>query len=76
MELSVIAAAVIQGTSLQGRRGTVAGAVIGVVLMESLSNGMSLMNLLSAFQSITVGLVLLVAVYADIRSRGSNVLYG
>jgi ABC-type xylose transport system permease subunit len=76
MELNVIAAAVIGGTSLLGGRGTVAGAVIGAVLMESLSNGMSLMNLPSAFQAIAVGLVLLIAVYADIRSRGKAVLEG
>jgi D-xylose transport system permease protein len=76
MELDVIAAAVIGGTSLLGGRGTVAGAIIGAVLMESLSNGMSLMNLSSAYQSIAVGLVLLVAVYADIRSRGRSALDG
>ena len=70
LELDVIAAAVIGGTSLLGGRGTVAGAVLGVLLMESLANGMSLMNLPSAYQSITVGLVLLIAVYVDIRSRG------
>lgn len=70
MELNVIAAAVIGGTSLLGGRGTVSGAIIGAVLMESLSNGMSLMNLPSAFQSIAVGLVLLLAVYADLRGRG------
>jgi D-xylose transport system permease protein len=72
LELNVIAAAVIGGTSLMGGRGTVAGAVIGAVLMESLSNGMSLMNLPSAYQSITVGLVLLFAVYADLRGRGGK----
>lgn len=72
LELNVIAAAVIGGTSLMGGRGTVAGAVIGAILMESLSNGMSLMNLPSAYQSITVGLVLLFAVYADLRSRGGR----
>ena len=70
LELNVIAAAVIGGTSLLGGRGTVAGAVLGALLMESLANGMSLMNLPSAYQQITVGLVLLVAVYTDIRSRG------
>ena len=72
MELNVIAAAVIGGTSLLGGRGTVSGAIIGAVLMESLSNGMSLMNLPSAYQSIAVGFVLLLAVYADIRSRGAK----
>jgi D-xylose transport system permease protein len=72
LELNVIAAAVIGGTSLLGGRGTVAGAILGALLMESLSNGMSLMNLPSSYQSITVGLVLLAAVYTDIRSRGSS----
>jgi ABC-type xylose transport system permease subunit len=72
LELNVIAAAVIGGTSLLGGRGTVVGAILGALLMESLSNGMSLMNLPSAYQAITVGLVLLLAVYADIRSRGSS----
>jgi len=70
LELNVIAAAVIGGTSLLGGQGTVSGAVVGALVMESLSNGMSLMNLPSAYQSIAVGLVLLVAVYADMRSRG------
>lgn len=70
LELNVIAAAVIGGTSLLGGRGTVVGAAIGALLMESLANGMSLMNLPSSYQSITVGLVLLLAVYADLRGRG------
>jgi D-xylose transport system permease protein len=70
LELNVIAAAVIGGTSLLGGRGTIAGALLGAVLMESLANGMSLMNLPSAYQLIAVGLVLLLAVYADIRGRG------
>ena len=74
MELNVIAAAVIGGTSLLGGRGTISGAVIGALLMESLSNGMSLMNLPSAYQSIAVGFVLLVAVWVDIRSRGARAL--
>ena len=72
LELNVIAAAVIGGTSLLGGRGTIAGAFIGAVLMESLANGMSLMNLPSAYQLIAVGLVLLLAVYADIRGRGAE----
>jgi ABC-type xylose transport system permease subunit len=72
LELNVIAAAVIGGTSLMGGRGTVAGAVIGALLMESLANGMSLMNLPSSYQSIAVGLVLLFAVYVDVRGRGGR----
>lgn len=72
LELNVIAAAVIGGTSLMGGRGTVAGAAIGALLMESLANGMSLMNLPSSYQSIAVGLVLLLAVYVDVRGRSSH----
>lgn len=72
LELNVIAAAVIGGTSLMGGRGIVSGAVIGALLMESLANGMSLMNLPSSYQSIAVGLVLLVAVYIDVRGRGNR----
>jgi D-xylose transport system permease protein len=70
LELNVIAAAVIGGTSLLGGRGTVGGAILGALLMESLANGMSLINLPSAYQQITVGMVLLLAVYADIRGHG------
>lgn len=69
LELNVIAAAVIGGTSLLGGVGTVGGAVLGALLMESLNNGMSLMNLPSYYQQIAIGLVLLVAVFIDIRSR-------
>lgn len=73
LELNVIAAAVIGGTSLLGGIGTVAGALMGAVLMESLNNGMSLMNLPTYWQQISVGLVLLVAVYIDLRSRRGRV---
>ena len=69
LELTVIAAAVIGGTSLFGGKGTPAGAVIGALLLESLNNGMGLMNVESSFQLIVNGLVLLVAVYVDIRGR-------
>lgn len=69
LELNVIAAAVIGGTSLLGGVGTVAGAVIGALLMESLNNGMSLINLPSYFQQMAVGVVLLLAVFLDIRGR-------
>jgi D-xylose transport system permease protein len=69
LELNVIAAAVIGGTSLFGGIGRVEGAVLGALLMESLNNGMSLLNLPSYYQQIAIGLVLLLAVYLDVRSR-------
>jgi len=68
-ELDAIAAAVIGGTSTMGGEGTVMGAVIGALVMSSLDNGMSLMNLGSMYQLIVKGLILLLAVAVDIATR-------
>jgi D-xylose transport system permease protein len=64
-ELYVIAAAVIGGTSLAGGVGTIYGAMLGALLMQSIISGMSLLNLPTAYQSIVVGVVLVVAVFLD-----------
>lgn len=64
-ELSVIAAAVIGGTSLAGGIGTVAGAILGAVVMQSLENGMVLLGVSSAMRQIIIGLVLIAAVWFD-----------
>jgi D-xylose transport system permease protein len=64
-ELLVIAAAVIGGTSLAGGVGTVAGAMLGAVLMQSLQSGMVLLGVDTPLQSIVVGAVLVVAVGFD-----------
>jgi D-xylose transport system permease protein len=64
-ELLVIAAAVIGGTSLAGGVGTVAGAMLGAVLMQSLQSGMVLLGVDTPLQSIVVGAVLVVAVGLD-----------
>lgn len=69
MELDAIAAAVIGGTSLMGGEGTVAGAVVGALIMASLDNGMSLLNLDVTYQYVVKGLVLLLAVWADMATR-------
>jgi D-xylose transport system permease protein len=68
-ELDAIAACVIGGTSLVGGAGTVAGAIIGALVMASLDNGMSLMNLESFWQYIVKGGILVLAVYVDIYNR-------
>jgi D-xylose transport system permease protein len=68
-ELDAIAACVIGGTSLMGGIGTIAGAVIGALVMASLDNGMSLMNLESFWQYIVKGTILVLAVYVDIYTR-------
>ena len=64
-ELYVIAAVVIGGTSLAGGIGTIYGAMLGALLMQSLQSGMSLLNFDSAYQDIVVGIVLALAVYLD-----------
>ncbi|MEL6211893.1 MAG: sugar ABC transporter permease, partial [Pseudomonadota bacterium] len=64
-ELYVIAAAVIGGTSLSGGVGTIAGAVLGAVVMQSLQSGMVLMGLDTPLQNIVVGMVLVMAVWLD-----------
>ena len=69
MELDAIAAAVIGGASLLGGRGTVWGALLGALVMASLDNGMSLMNMDITFQYVIKGLILLLAVWVDMAQR-------
>lgn len=64
-ELDVISAAVIGGTSFAGGIGTIPGAVLGAVVMQSLRSGMLLLNVDSPTQDVVVGLVLVAAVGFD-----------
>ena len=68
-ELYVIASAVVGGTSLSGGVGTVVGAMMGAVVMQSLQSGMQLMGLDTPVQSIVVGMVLVFAVWLDTLYR-------
>ena len=72
LELDAIASCVIGGTSLMGGKGTIAGALLGALVMESLNNGMSLANMESFWQYIVKGLVLAVAVWLDVASQKST----
>ena len=69
-ELYTIAAAVIGGTSLTGGVGTVAGAMLGAFVMQSLQSGMVLLGIDSPLQRIVVGVVLVMAVWLDTVYRG------
>lgn len=64
-ELAVIAAAVIGGTSFAGGIGTIPGAVLGAVVMQSLQSGMVIMKVDSPIQDVVVGIVLVAAVGLD-----------
>lgn len=73
LELDAISAAIIGGTSLTGGRGRVVGALLGALLMGSLNNGMSLMNVPTFYQETARGVVLLFAVAADQYRRRRSV---
>ncbi|NBN90701.1 MAG: sugar ABC transporter permease [Actinobacteria bacterium] len=68
-ELDVISAAVIGGTSFAGGIGTITGAVLGAVIMQSLRSGMVLLRIDSPSQDIVVGVVLVSAVAVDAALR-------
>ena len=70
-ELDAIAACFIGGTSMRGGSGTVYGALIGALVMASLDNGMSMLDVDAFWQMIVKGVILVFAVWIDVVS-GSN----
>lgn len=64
-ELRVIAAAVIGGTSLMGGIGTIPGAILGAVVIQSIQSGMALLGADTSLQNIAIGMVLVIAVFFD-----------
>ncbi len=72
-ELDAIAAVVIGGTSLSGGTGTVAGTIIGAFIMSVLINGLRILSVAQEWQTVITGVIIILAVYADIlRRRGSS----
>jgi ABC-type xylose transport system permease subunit len=74
--LNAIAAAVIGGTSLFGGRGSAYSALLGILVIQSISNGLSLVNLGSPERYMITGGVLLLAVIVDSLSRRSRAAHG
>lgn len=70
-ELDAIAACVIGGASLMGGRGTIFGACLGALIMASLDNGMSLLNVRDFMQELTKGAILVAAVGLDMIGKKS-----
>jgi D-xylose transport system permease protein len=68
-ELNVIAATVIGGASLAGGVGTVYGAIVGALIMQSLESGMILMGVATPLQRMVLALVLIAAVWVDMAYR-------
>ncbi|MBS4174195.1 ABC transporter permease [Bacillus sp. FJAT-49736] len=69
-ELDAIAAAVLGGTSLTGGYGTVFGTFIGALIMGVINNGMNLIGLPYFYQQIVKGVIIIIAVYIDVRNKG------
>lgn len=70
LEMDAIAAAVIGGTSLAGGVASVFGTVIGSLILATLRNGLTLLSVQPYFQQLTIGIVIVAAVFLDkIRSR-------
>lgn len=74
--LNAIAAAVIGGTSLFGGRGSAYSALIGVLVIQSISSGLTLMNLDSSVRYMVTGVVLVLAVIVDAMSRRTRAATG
>jgi ribose transport system permease protein len=69
-ELDAIAAVVIGGASFLGGRGNVGNAIVGALMIAVIRNGMNLMNVDSFFQPMVIGVVIVLAVEADVvRNR-------
>ena len=68
-ELDAIAAVVIGGTSLSGGAGTILGTIIGAFIMSVLTNGLRIMSVAQEWQTVITGIIIILAVYADILRR-------
>jgi D-xylose transport system permease protein len=76
VNLNAIAAAVIGGTSLFGGRGSAYSAVLGIIVIQSIASGLTLLNLSSSLRFMITGAVLAIAVIVDSLARRSRVTHG
>ncbi|WP_320198644.1 sugar ABC transporter permease [Agrobacterium sp. rho-13.3] len=76
VNLNAIAAAVIGGTSLFGGRGSAYSALLGIIVIQAISNGLTLLNLNSSLRYMITGAVLAIAVIVDSLARRSRVSHG
>ena len=69
LTLPAIAAVLVGGTSLFGGSGTVGGTLIGALLLTLVLNGMNLLQINSSWQPLATGIIILLAVWIDTRTR-------
>ena len=70
LEFKAITAAIIGGTSLAGGIGTVTGTIIGSMIIGIISNVLTLLHVQSYYQQIITGIVIVLAVVIDIKTKG------
>jgi ribose transport system permease protein len=71
-ELDAIAAAAIGGASLMGGKGSIAGTLVGALILGSLRNGLTLMNVQAFYQLLATGIIIIVAMFVDRLARGKG----
>ena len=76
VNLNALAAAVIGGTSLFGGRGSAWSALLGILVIQAISNGLTLLNLSSSLRYMITGAVLAIAVIVDSLARQSRATHG
>ena len=76
VNLNAIAAAVIGGTSLFGGRGSAYSALLGIIVIQAIANGLTLLNLSSSLRYMITGAVLAIAVIVDSLARRSRASHG
>lgn len=69
-ELDAIAAAAIGGASLMGGKGSVIGTIVGAIILGSLRNGLTLLNIQAFYQLLATGLIIIIAMLIDRATRG------
>lgn len=70
-ETDAIAAVIIGGASFSGGVGKILNTVIGVLIIAVLRNGLNLLNVNSAYQTVAIGVVIILAVYLDVIRQKS-----
>ncbi|MBX5091562.1 sugar ABC transporter permease [Rhizobium lentis] len=76
VNLNAIAAAVIGGTSLFGGRGSAYSALLGIIVIQSIASGLTLLDLSSSLRYMITGAVLAIAVIVDSLARRSRITHG
>jgi ABC-type xylose transport system permease subunit len=66
IEFKVISAVILGGASLSGGKGSIVGAMFGALLLGTLDNGMTMLNIQTFWQDVITGIVLILAVVLDI----------